>query len=141
MGWWIFLNNKTYVNVTTDKTKKGKDFYPRNGFSARNSRRIVVRKEITRKNENGTVIKTYPNLDKGLINRPTRAIRNLSKRSNNPHAANITLSYFDSEKKLRYISSGFLSLTGKTIDNFFKQLFSRYSFSGVHEISISILSL
>ena len=141
MGWWLFNKiNGQYENVDTGQLKQSDDFRTRNGFSAPNARRIAVKTEITRTNNNGSTVKTYLNIDKGLMTRPVLAIQNLGQRSINPIGANLVIQYFDSQGEIRYISSGYLNIVGSSINDFLTQLFSRYSFGGINQVTISILS-
>ena len=46
MGWWLTNKDGQYQNVDTGKTKDASQFSTQNGFTASNSRRIAVRKDL-----------------------------------------------------------------------------------------------
>ena len=67
-------------------------------------------------------------------------MRSLSKRSDSPIGANITVKYVDSNNTIRYISSGYMAIYGETLNDWLTALVAKYAFSSLISFSVSVLS-
>jgi hypothetical protein len=140
MAWWLKseTNPGMYRNTSTRREKSSASFANKNGFSAPNVRRGIVRRERTRKNLNGSTVKSYNGISAGSFERPGVAIKNISHRSINPVAANVKMLFVRSDGTHVWVSTGYTAFSG--LDKVISRIIERYGSNLPTYLDFDILS-